>query len=389
MKRIFAAILVFAMAFALALPALAASGWDKPEPKPGDYEDFVLSAEKYEYYASASSGYPADGRYFARWDDKKGIVKDTLGRVHFQVTLPSYDDAKALYPNVMFEYIMLTVTYTITNVKAVAEVDLLAGDVNYYPEPIPLDPADKNVFSVSFPVWLEDKPVDIEAMFVFAAASDKEVVASVEVSLKTGLWNMMQPMLAIGPDLNPLYIYQSKVLVAAYTFADLTEFGEYMFMGQYLVMGEEPYALIFDVDDNDKIQRIFLGSLFSFLEETPPYQVFLDANGRIAFKALGASVQEGDDDYADLKEMYDFFMGSLGFKWDGTTKYMNEELIIANLLPKFSNKATVVFPAGYPAVVNPSVAPPQTGDASTAVGFAMIVLALVAAAVVTVKKVRA
>lgn len=387
MKRIFAAILVFAMAFALALPALAASGWDKPEPKPGDYEDFVLSAEKYEYYASASSGYPADGRYFARWDDKKGIVKDTLGRVHFQVTLPSYDDAKALYPNVMFEYIMLTVTYTITNVKAVAEVDLLAGDVNYYPAPIPLDPADKNVFSVSFPVWLEDKPKDLEAMFVFAAASDKEVVASVEVSLKTGLWSMNQeqPQLAASTVIppNPYYIYQSKALRAAYTSGPDAAYGEFLFVD------EEENALIFDVDDDDRIQRIYVSPVSGSGYGYDYYQVFLDVNGRIAFKYLGVSVQEGDDDYAELKEMYDFFMGSLGFKWDGTTKYMNEELIIANLLPKFSNKATVVFPAGYPAVVNPSVAPPQTGDVSTVVGFAMIVLALAAGAVVTVKKVRA
>ncbi len=123
------------------------------------------------------------------------------------------------------------------------------------------------------------------------------------------------------------------------------------------------------------------------------YDVTRSTVSGIAFKLAEKVLDEkstGDDakTYAALKKVFDNYFAMLGFTYDGAnamtaehfTKYFGTIDEVVN---------TLVYPAGYVTVTNPTVEPPQTGDATTVVGFVMIALALVAAAVVTVKKVRA
>ncbi len=92
--------------------------------------------------------------------------------------------------------------------------------------------------------------------------------------------------------------------------------------------------------------------------------------------------------YEAIKAVFDNFLALLGFQYDGSNAMTK-----AHFVKYFGTidevVETLVYPAGYVTVTNPTVEPPQTGDATTVVGFVMIALALVAAAVVTVKKVRA
>jgi LPXTG-motif cell wall-anchored protein len=206
-------------------------------------------------------------------------------------------------------------------------------------------------------------------MYVFRAASAADVVATITV--KAGAT-------ALGATAN--FKYGGTTINAAAAVVDGT-LGTTTF--PFIVTATD--AMRFETSTSTaKIQRVYLvyGAI--------TYQVLVDVNGVISFKnGTNPSIQVGDTDYAAMKARYDFFMGALGFSWDGTAKYMNAALILKNLIPGATGTVGVTFPAGYQSIVDPSVQPPQTGDATTVVGFVMIALALVAAAVVTVKKVRA
>ncbi len=364
MKKLFALVLVVAMALAIALPALAATGWDKPEVDPEEHDDFAMTAQKYEWYSSSSSGYGADGNYFADWDDKKGVVKDTLGRAYFTVTLPTAADAAALYPGVDFSN--LSVSIKITNVKAVQEIDLTAGTVDYAPtlstSITGFDAAKKLFSGTKTPPALTTAAQTVKYMYVFRAADAANVVATISITA--------------GDDTLPATFLKGTTTITAAT----PSANEYTFT----VTATDLMTFTTNAS-TDKIEHVYLTS------GADKYEVLVGIGGAISFKLQGSSdpaLQSGTV-YDGLKARYDFFMGALGFAWDGTAKFMTEDLIIDNLIKHASGSASVTFPGGYQSITDPSVNPPQTGDATTVVGFVMIALALVAAAAVTVKKVRA
>ena len=97
------------------------------------------------------------------------------------------------------------------------------------------------------------------------------------------------------------------------------------------------------------------------------------------------------DELRDVKAVLDEICGAMGFDYAGRA-YINKKLITKNLGTIVEGSASLVYPSGYVQPINPTdpgVNPPQTGDNASVVGFVMIAVALVAAAVVTVKKVRA
>lgn len=372
MKKLFALVMVLAMALAIAMPTLAATGWDKPATTPPTYDDFEMAASKYEWYATSTGGYGANGVYFPDWDDKKGVVQDTLGRVYFEYVIPTAADVAALYPGVDFSN--LTVKVKITNVKAVKAVDLTATPVVYDPVLGTSGIDSKGVFTATLTAPAPQsgtgaKAQALDAMFVFRAAKAADVVATITIS-------------AGAAALPTTFLYKTKTInVGPASASELAAYSADWSFWFPLTSGYS--AVLFDTDSADKIQRVFL------LSGSTYYQVLVDVNGAITFKNGDASLQVGQDGYATLKAEFDFFMGALGFAWDGTAKYMTSQLILDNLIKSASGSASVTFPAGYQSIVDPTVKPPQTGDASTVVGFVMIALALVAAAAVTVKKVRA
>ncbi|HWQ57662.1 MAG TPA: LPXTG cell wall anchor domain-containing protein, partial [Clostridia bacterium] len=112
----------------------------------------------------------------------------------------------------------------------------------------------------------------------------------------------------------------------------------------------------------------------------------------IAFRQLVTNVVYTSADttgiYTALKAMYDDTFKKLGFSYEGAN-YISEKHFEKYFGTIIEKTAKITYPSGTVVVTNPTVEPPQTGDATTVAGFAMIALALVAAAVVTVRKVRA
>ena len=98
-----------------------------------------------------------------------------------------------------------------------------------------------------------------------------------------------------------------------------------------------------------------------------------------------------DATYKKLKAQLDEILAVLGFDYEGA-KYMQKEHYVKFFGTVMEGTDGLTYPAGYVAELvtdDPSVKPPQTGDNASVVGFVMIAVALVAAAAVTVKKVRA
>ena len=98
-----------------------------------------------------------------------------------------------------------------------------------------------------------------------------------------------------------------------------------------------------------------------------------------------------DATYKKLKAQMDEIFGVLGFDYEGA-KYMQKAHFTKYFGTVMEGTDGLTYPTGYVAELvtdDPSVNPPQTGDNASVVGFVMIAIALVAAAAVTVKKVRA
>ena len=94
------------------------------------------------------------------------------------------------------------------------------------------------------------------------------------------------------------------------------------------------------------------------------------------------------EQYSALKAVYDDVFKFLGFEYD-EANYMTEAHFEHYFGTIIARSEKITYPNGNIVVAPVSPELPQTGDNASIVGFAMIAVALVAAAVVTVKKVRA
>ena len=120
------------------------------------------------------------------------------------------------------------------------------------------------------------------------------------------------------------------------------------------------------------------------------YQI-VDSFGEMNFVPDGGTAIITGDEYRDVKAVLDNILTQMGFEYSGRA-YITDKLITKNLGTIVEGSASLTYPTGYVQELvtdDPSVKPPQTGDNASVVGFVMIAIALVAAAAVTVKKVRA
>lgn len=101
-------------------------------------------------------------------------------------------------------------------------------------------------------------------------------------------------------------------------------------------------------------------------------------------------IQNGTATYAAYLKIFEEVSAVLEFEWDGTTKYMYEEKFIELLSSNYALNCPLVWKAYEADLLVPDTeVPPQTGDSASIAGFVMIALAVLAAAVVVLKKVRA
>lgn len=159
--------------------------------------------------------------------------------------------------------------------------------------------------------------------------------------------------------------------------------------GWFLVTSEKTGAVVGFPVDGEKINtKVPIVVATNELEAMVTKQI----DNTLAFLTDGGILSDATDaDYKALKAAMDEIYGVLGFDYEGA-KYMTREHYVKFFGTVLEGTDGLTYPAGYVAELvtdDPSVNPPQTGDNASVVGFVMIAVALVAAAAVTVKKVRA
>lgn len=131
------------------------------------------------------------------------------------------------------------------------------------------------------------------------------------------------------------------------------------------------------VNKNQPVQISYDGNLYAIVKSTVNTLAFMK-DGVYADGAV----------YNNLKAVYDKIFGFLGFDYE-EANYMTNAHFEHYFGTIMTQEAKIVYPNGS-VIVNPANPElPQTGDNASIVGFAMVVVAMVAAAVVTFKKVRA
>lgn len=119
------------------------------------------------------------------------------------------------------------------------------------------------------------------------------------------------------------------------------------------------------------------------------YAVSMSYNYSLDFLLNGAfNANAEGSTYNALKAVYDEVFAFLGFNYAGLD-YMTDAHFTHYKGTIYEEVKSITWPNGNLIVAPVSPGLPQTGDNASIVGFAMIAVALVAAAVVTVKKVRA
>ena len=124
-------------------------------------------------------------------------------------------------------------------------------------------------------------------------------------------------------------------------------------------------AVKFMVNDAQKITNIYVGE-------------------KVVTYALDGSVNLTADEQKVLATVYEV----LGFSLDGTLGYMYEDGFTALYGGADSLTVAYTYKGGAVVVTNPTVEPPQTGDAYSPAGYIMLALALAVAVTMAVRKVR-
>ena len=136
------------------------------------------------------------------------------------------------------------------------------------------------------------------------------------------------------------------------------------------------------VDYNKGVQVYYNGTEYTITKTVNNIVAF-----RLTSDTTNTLITEGAL-YNDLVGVCEKIFGFLGFKYEEAL-YMTEAHFTHYFGKIDALEKTITYPNGNIVVAPVTPELPQTGDNASIVGFAMIAVALVAAAVVTVKKVRA
>ena len=347
MKKLFALVLSLALVVAFAVPAMA-TGWASLDPAPV-YKDITIAV----YGLETTPNTSLVGSLYEELKANANypVVEGT--QLHFLVVLdiPSYsklsDATKKLIDNVGLDLAIETTNMKITKTSA--------GKID----------SGKCCITETF----EDAKTAADTTYKYEVWAQAKSDEEAKVVATAGFYNEWDE------DTNTMKIYNAKGNLA-YT---VTNDGE-----SFLVENSEDGSILFPVKSNGKIDTK------GILVNEEWLITFGSQNGTIDFynKTDDTWASGTSSTFADVNAVYEDIFGFLGFKF-AECDYMTAEHFERYFGTIGEISASYSWNAGK-VVVNP-VTPdlPQTGDNASIVGFAMIVVAMVAAAVVTVKKVRA
>lgn len=351
MKKILTLAVALVMVFALAAPALAA-GWDNPVT-PDEFEDLYLNITALSVEESSSVW---NGGTYNKLDKTYPVVAGMKVHAYAEIKIPA---ASELSPDIRDRIAagQGEITIDISNLtNATLNVRNKDGLV------IKKDPISSSK-TYPFSSYDLDTTITVE-VWGEAKASDKDA----KITATLGVYNKWNGTTFDFFSGNKKYTIENPVA------------------NTFIVKNPDNNAVEFYTKSDDQVENI------KIWEGGNEYYAINNFNGELAFvKSTDMTTQITGDELRDVKAVLDEICGAMGFDYAGRA-YINKKLITKNLGTIVEGSASLVYPSGYVQPINPTdpgVNPPQTGDNASVVGFVMIAVALVAAAVVTVKKVRA
>ena len=396
MKKLFALVLSLALVVAFAVPALA-SGWAQLDTQVDNFKNITMDLYGLEIYPDTS----AIGSLYAPLSTYYPIVKNS--RVHFvlEINLPKAKnvspamqrlfDTKGLEVYVEPSYITLDkpVVLYLDGVKAKA-ADFMNGakkvEVN----------TTYNVFNCEISNTTPDADVkqyknpnyDTNYKFEFWGTVNKDG-KDATVYANVGFYNNWDDeghadwmLVDVNGDGYNEYLVArggANKWFHVHTWNNTTNtWGN----GLFFYTTHETSNKNSMVDYNKGVQVYYEGTEYTITKTVNNIVAF-----RLTSDTTNTLITEGAL-YNNLVAVCEKIFGFLGFKYEEAL-YMTDAHFSHYFGKIDALEKTITYPTGNVVVTPVTPELPQTGDNASIVGFAMIAVALVAAAVVTVKKVRA
>ncbi len=370
MKKLFAIVMVLAMALAIAAPALA-SGWDELPTEAPATKDITIKITALETEKNTS----VIGSLYEQLKVMYPVVKGTVVHFFVEIGIPALANRSAATKNLL--------------AKKGLDYELYLSNLELTSANAYENGADKGARTVAPNA---DKGSDDSILFgsTGVAIPDTAIVYGYEYWAK-GVQAGKDGVVAAS--IGFYNVWKTGVFGWDSNADGNDEFTVTHNAGSFVIVkaGTTASSILFPVVEPsgkiDTTKQILLGY------GTDEFAVTRAVNGDITFRntATNYVFTPGDTTgvtYAALKAAFDAYFAALGFPYEDA-KYMTEAHFAKYFGTISETSVKITYPSGAVVVSPPSVEPPQTGDAGTLVGFVMIALALVAAAAVTVKKVRA
>lgn len=378
MKKLFALVLSLALVVAFAVPALA-SGWAQLDWQIPVYKDISLTLTGLDLVQNTA----AVGSLYAPLSTYYPVVKNS--RVHFyaEVTLPKKSNISPAMERLLKNWnLMLDVE--VSNIKL--DNDFIA--YKKYSDKIEtmkltIEPNGSIAYGYRTIMFDYNDIMDVPSSWGFefwgtVKADGKDAVVNASI----GFYNKFKNgVMVIDRDMDGVADFQVKApgaeswygngyLVDALSSSGTTQ-------NTYVVFPVTGSGNNQKVDKSKPIMISYDGNLYAIVKSTVNTLAFMK-DGVYAEGAV----------YNNLKAVYDKIFGFLGFGYE-EANYMTNDHFEHYFGRIMADDKKITYPNGS-VIVNP-VDPklPQTGDNASIIGFAMIAVAMVAAAVVTFKKVRA
>ena len=378
MKKLFALVLSLALVVAFAVPALA-SGWAQLDWQIPVYKDISLTLTGLDLVQNTA----AVGSLYAPLSTYYPVVKNS--RVHFyaEVSLPKKSNISPAMERLLKNWnLMLDVE--VSNIKL--DNDFIA--YKKYSDKIEtmkltIEPNGSIAYGYRTIMFDYNDIMDVPSSWGFefwgtVKADGKDAVVNASI----GFYNKFKNgVMVIDRDMDGVADFQVKAPGAeswygnGYLVDALSSSGGTQ--NTYVVFPVTGSGNNQKVDKSKPIMISYDGNLYAIVKSTVNTLAFMK-DGKYAEGAV----------YNNLKAVYDKVFGFLGFDYE-EANYMTNDHFEHYFGRIMADDKKITYPNGS-VIVNP-VDPklPQTGDNASIIGFAMIAVAMVAAAVVTVKKVRA
>lgn len=381
MKKLFALVLSLALVVAFAVPALA-SGWAQLDWQIPVYKDISLTLTGLDLVQNTAT----IGSLYAPLSTYYPVVKNS--RVHFyvEVNLPKASNISPAMERLLKEW-MLQLDVEVSNIeldnaftrfikygKTIDTKELKVSDFGSISGGYLTVPFDYN-YLMSMTggaacAW--------GAEFWGTVAKDgKDAV----VNASAGFYNKFKNgVMVIDRDMDGVADFQVQApghnfYGNGYLVDALNSNGQTQ--NTYVIFPVTGSGNNQKVDQSKPIMISYDGQLYSIVKSTVNTLAFMK-DGKYAEGAV----------YNNLKAVYDKIFGFLGFGYE-EANYMTDAHFEHYFGTIMAQSQKITYPNGSIHVnpVDPKL--PQTGDNASIIGFAMIAVAMVAAAVVTFKKVRA